>query len=202
MAKAGTRKCPICKEIGNMDEMVEHKKFPKRFIHKDCLDSIIEQIEKEEQEAIKRNKMYQCIADIYDVPFDYMPTNFFAMIERLRNGNAVFKGKVFDKRYKQGFDYEVIERAYLACRESIEYANKTKDFKSTNSQFLYGLKIVVDRIPIINHKYQNELKAKEVAEIKDESKVIDVQQLIASEKGQDVPKRKKKNDNDISQFLD
>ena len=66
----------------------------------------------------------------------------------------------------------------------------------------YGLKIVVDRLPIVNKKYQNELKTKEVAKAREESEIIDVSQLLASEREVERPKNRNRNKNDISQFLD
>ena len=201
--KSDYRKCPICKENGIIHDMVTHEKYPRRYLHKSCLESKMEEIKWQEKENEAREKMFQTLAEIYNVEYSNISPFSYAMFERLRNGTPVFSGKAFDRRYKEGFDYEVIEETLKACRESIEYANKTKNFQSLTQSISYGMRIIVDRIPMISKRVERQRKADEVEKLRAENEKIDHDRIKATEVDSPIPRKRKrkKNENDISKFL-
>lgn len=197
--KANLRKCQVCKKTGYFFEM---DKYNRRYYHKDCLENKLKEQEWQEQETARRLHLHDTIAEIYDVQFAEIPVRFYAMIEHLRNGSPVYKGKKFDRRYKEGFGYDVIERTYIECRKDIEWANKNKDFVGISQALNYGIRIIVDRIPMVDKKMRKEKQAQEVREAQKKNEVINEEKLQYFDEEPTVkPKKKKKNDMDISKFL-
>lgn len=208
MAKNDLRKCPICGKADDMSKMVTHESHKRRYFHVECLEQKLKKDEQkkqenewQEQETARRLHLHETIAEIYDVQFAEIPVRFYAMIEHLRNGSPVFKGKKFDRRYKEGFGYDVIERTYIECRESIEWANNNKDFISMSQALGYGMRIIVDRIPLVERKMRKEKQAQEVREAQKKNEVINNEKLQYFDEEPTIKPKKKKDNVDISKFL-
>lgn len=204
-------KCPICKETDYKTNLIQNDFYPKRWIHESCFEEVREKKEADAKEQAEKDSMYKKLAEIYCLRnYEDLNKRTFTMFANLRAGNPVFRGKSFDRRYREGFSYPIIERTLEEVRENIEYANQTKDFESINTAVYYGIKIVVDRIPAVQRKYEREQRViafNEENRLKALNAVIDEERLDAHEedsiaKFKALNAKKKKNENDISAFLD
>lgn len=147
--------CQWCGEKSTKDKMVQVKvgvttKVNKYYHEEECYQAYLEEEEFKEIEAVKRNSLYETIMKIYDVKV--LPNSFYMQIEGLRHGNRVFKRQNMGKRYREGYDYDLIEETYLYSKDAIEWSLDNKAFTNLANALNYGLSI------IINNVYNVELK--------------------------------------------
>ena len=190
-----TRVCRYCKGKSEMSEMTSIKEGKtNKFFHEKCLKEYQEeQIFKAEQK-VKRESLFEKIAEIYGIPLTEFPKPCFVFLENIRNGEEVFKGQKPTTRYKQGYDYDIIEKTYDYCRKDIEYHNRAKDFDSVYIAMRYGLRIIVDKISFVQRQSDKLLRQEFLLQEKVESdKSID--EFVSNYK-------KTEYKNDISNFLD
>lgn len=203
MAKANKVKCVLCGKSDSKDIMVKTEHSGRRYLHEDCAEEF-ENFKKGELEETKsKDSMYKLWAEVYGIQnYQDISSRIYAMFTNLRQGNPVFRGKSFDRRYREGFTYDVIERTIEDCRDKIDYANSTKDFESLSSAMFYGIKIVVDRIPAINRKVQREKASREVEEARALSAKVDEELMESVEEQQNTDRQNRtSNTVDISRFL-
>lgn len=199
-------KCPICKETDSVELLTQHESYKRRYLHPECLEKHLEKVELEKIEEEEKNSMYTKFSEVYGIQnYEDISSRIYGMFSKLRAGNPVFSGKGFDKRYREGFSYAVIERTIVDCEDRIKYSLSDKDFQSVSSAMYYGIKIIVDRIPTVSKKYERELRAKAVQEERKNNPVeVDSGFLDAHEEDpMERFKRNKKrtNERDISSFL-
>lgn len=197
MAKL-TRKCQRCKiDDTHKDSMkveyVGSKNTPK-YYHENCYNEHLKEKQFKEEESRKLDELVKVIQDIYGIK--ELPTQVYPFIQKLRNGESVFNKQQTGKRYKQGYDFEIIKETYNYCSDTIEYWNQQKDFNgSFMNAFRYGLSIVIDKIYFVEQRMENR---------KQQVKAIERQMKHMSESEEDVEfvsSYKKKNDNSTFDFL-
>lgn len=153
-----TRKCRYCKiDDTHKDEMeVEYvgtKKTPK-YYHKECYKEYRKEKDFKEEESRKLDELVEVIQNIYGVK--ELPTQAYPLLQKLRNGEKVFGKQQTSKRYKEGYDFEVIKETYDYCSETIEYWNQHKSFNdSFMNAFKYGLSIIIDKIYYVEQRIEN-----------------------------------------------
>lgn len=205
MARKTKVKCLHCGKTDLKEIMVKSEYNSRRYLHEDCKKEYEAFRREEEREQREKDSMFKTFAEIYEVQnYQDISTRIYIMFTNLRQGNPVFSGKAFDKRYREGFSYYVIERAILDCRDRIEYANKTKDFQSMSSAMFYGIKIIVDRIPSVNKKVQREMAQREIEERRAKQTSIDeelLESVLEQQQGLEERESKKSDTVDISRFL-
>lgn len=201
-------KCPVCEKRSSQDLMAQDEALKPRWYHPECLEQALEKKRLDDIEQSEKDSMYIKLAEVYDIQnYEDISRKIYMCFSNLRAGNPVFKGKSFDKRYRAGFSYPIIERTIVECEDRLKYSIENKDFKSTTSKLYYGVKIIVDRIPAVQKKYEREQRVKafnEENKRKDREKELDVEMLEAFEDDamkQFKNKKRKKNENDISAFL-
>lgn len=120
------------------------RKVNKYYHKKDCYEEFLaeEEFKKEEQE--KRDSLYSKVMEIYDVKA--LPNQFYMQIEGLRHGNRVFRKQNMGKRYREGYDYDLIEDTYDESRDAIEWSLQNKAFVDLGNALNYGLSIVINNI--------------------------------------------------------
>jgi hypothetical protein len=192
-------KCKLasCGQKGDADEMIvrithsETREYKKHY-HPDCYEKQLEM----DKENADRDKLNDIIKSVHKIPeAQPIPQQFWLKIQELRHGMVIFGKK--KKRYKQGFDFDLISETYEHCRESIEYWKKNKEFASLLNELQYGFAIINDKINIVKKKrdkkeHQNKVK---------EAKKDNIEQNIISEEIE-VKFKKDKSKKDISKFLD
>lgn len=200
-------KCPICGVRDRESNLTLCEELYKvRRVHPECANEKLKVIREDRQEQAEKDSMYEKWAEVYSIDnYEDMNQRTFQMFANLRAGNPVFKGKSFDKRYRAGFSYPVIERTIIDCEDRIKYANGSKDFDSIGSAMYYGIKIIVDRIPSVSRIYEREMRAKAVNEERRKETQVNMGELESfSEDSMDIFKRKqkeRKNERDISAFI-
>lgn len=160
-------KCRYCKQLEekNPDVIVtdctEDNKLMKQYIHIDCK---IKQLK--EQDAL--DKLISTILNIYhfQTPTD-IPSLIYTKINQIRNGT--YKTSI---RYKQGYSYTVIDKAFQMAKKNIQWALENKHFvvntKNPNNymtlkrqkQLLYGLAIVYKSLPQAYKELKREVEYK------------------------------------------
>lgn len=210
--KADIGKCRWCKEVGDKTKMIKEKteKGSSFYYHDHCHEKLLKEREDSKVAEIEyndRDMVAKLVSEIYGIPFETMPKIFYISVGQIRHGNPVFKGKGVTKRYKQGYDYEIIAETYRHVRKDIEWANNKKDFPSTTGAINYGLHIVLDKIAFVAKKVEKRRKSEELARIH-QAKNSDVETLELTEElnkesltANKTRKKKVKNDRDISRFL-
>lgn len=142
-------KCRWCGESSPRPEMkkvVTGKKTKvNKYYHKDeCYDEFIAEEEFKKVEQEKRDSLYKVVMEIYNTKA--LPNSFYIQIEGLRHGNRVFKTQNMGKRYREGYDYDLIEETYLESKDAIEWSLKNKAFVNLGNALNYGLSIIINNI--------------------------------------------------------
>lgn len=196
MAKK-TRKCQRCKLddtlMEEMDfEVVGEKRPLKKFYHKGCYQEHLKEKQFKQEEAEKLDKLVHTIQEIYGV--SSLPNQVYPFLQKLRNGEPVYGKQQVTKRYKEGYDYLLIEETFDYCSSTIEYYNSVKNFDGFMSAFRYALSIIIDKIYLVEQR----VKARERAEIVADKHMAQVEQ----EESYSSNYKKPTQTNDITDFLD
>ncbi|AGI11793.1 hypothetical protein X915_gp101 [Bacillus phage vB_BanS-Tsamsa] len=196
MAKK-TRKCMRCKiDDTLMEEMefevVGEKRPLKKFYHKACYKEHLAEKQFKVEEAEKLDKLVHKIQEIYGV--SSLPNQAYPFLQKLRNGEPVYGKQQVTKRYKEGYDYLLIEETFDYCSSTIEYYNSVKNFDGFMSAFRYALSIIIDKIYLVEQR----VKSRERAEIVAEKHMAQVEQ----EESYSSNYKKPTKTNDITDFLD
>ena len=205
MAKQSIRTCPVCKRKDKIDVMVQYEKLPNRYLHPECKEMEMERFKRNQIEQEKKDIFWQTLAEIVNLKFVDIPPRIYTLAQNLRNGNPVFNKKKTDKRYRDGFEWDVMTRTVIDSKQKIRTAIETKDFQSIDSALYYVMKIVVNRIPLVHQKMEREKKALEVQKAREASITQeDIENIIQyqyDEEDEKPRKKRKKLGNDISKWL-
>lgn len=205
MAKQSIRTCPVCKKKDKIDVMVQYEKLPNRYLHPECKEMEMERFKRNKIEQEKKDIFWQTLAEIVNLKFVDIPPRIYTLAQNLRSGNPVFNKKKTDKRYRDGFEWDVMTRTVIDSKQKIRTAIETKDFQSIDSALYYVMKIVVNRIPLVHQKMEREKKALEVQKAREASITQeDIENIIQyqyDEEDEKPRKERKKLGNDISKWL-
>lgn len=205
MAKQSIRTCPVCKKKDKIDVMVQYEKLPNRYLHPECKEMEIEKFKINQIEQEKKDIFWQTLAEIVNLKFVDIPPRIYTLAQNLRSGNPVFNKRKTDKRYRDGFEWDVMTRTVIDSKQKIRTAIETKDFQSIDSALYYIMKIVVNRIPLVHQKMEREKKALEVQKAREASLTQeDIKNIIQyqyDEEDEKPRKKRKKLGNDISKWL-
>lgn len=205
MAKQSIRTCPVCKKKDKIDVMVQYEKLPNRYLHPECKEMEIEKFKINQIEQEKKDIFWQTLAETVNLKFVDIPPRIYTLAQNLRSGNPVFNKKKTDKRYRDGFEWDVMTRTVIDSKQKIRTAIETKDFQSIDSALYYVMKIVVNRIPLVHQKMEREKKALEVQKAREASITQeDIENIIKyqyDEEDEKPRKKRKKLGNDISKWL-
>lgn len=205
MAKQSIRTCPVCKKKDKIDVMVQYEKLPNRYLHPECKEMEMERFKRNQIEQEKKDIFWQTLAEIVNLKFVDIPPRIYTLAQNLRSGNPVFNKKKTDKRYRDGFEWDVMTRTVIDSKQKIRIAIETKDFQSIDSALYYVMKIVVNRIPLVHQKMEREKKALEVQKAREASITQeDIKNIIKyqyDEEDEKPRKKRKKLGNDISKWL-
>ena len=205
MAKQSVRTCPVCKKKDKIDVMVQYEKLPNRYLHPECKEMEMERFKRNQIEQEKKDIFWQTLAEIVNLKFVDIPPRIYTLAQNLRSGNPVFNKKKTDKRYRDGFEWDVMTRTVIDSKQKIRTAIETKDFQSIDSALYYVMKIVVNRIPLVHQKMEREKKALEVQKAREASITQkDIENIIQyqyDEEDEKPRKERKKLGNDISKWL-
>ncbi|AIX12566.1 hypothetical protein WRP3_063 [Lactococcus phage WRP3] len=205
MAKQSIRTCPVCKKKDKIDVMVQYEKLPNRYLHPECKEIEMERFKRNQIEQEKKDIFWQTLAEIVNLKFVDIPPRIYTLAQNLRSGNPVFNKKKTDKRYRDGFEWDVMTRTVIDSKQKIRTAIETKDFQSIDSALYYVMKIVVNRIPLVHQKMEREKKALEVQKAREASITQeDIENIIQyqyDEEDEKPRKERKKLGNDISKWL-
>ncbi|ARM66687.1 hypothetical protein AM4_028 [Lactococcus phage AM4] len=205
MAKQSIRTCPVCKKKDKIDVMVQYEKLPNRYLHPECKDMEMERFKRNQIEQEKKDIFWQTLAETVNLKFVDIPPRIYTLAQNLRSGNPVFNKKKTDKRYRDGFEWDVMTRTVIDSKQKIRTAIETKDFQSIDSALYYVMKIVVNRIPLVHQKMEREKKALEVQKAREASITQeDIENIIKyqyDEEDEKPRKKRKKLGNDISKWL-
>lgn len=164
-----TRKCQHCGiDDTLMEDMefdwTEAKKPVQKWFHKgECWDAYVEERDFKRKEVKELDELRLVIQDIYGI--DPLPEQAYPFLQKLRNGEPVFRGgQVMGKRYKQGYSYPLIKKTYEFCSDTIQYYSRTKDFNGFVQEFIYGLRIIVDKIYTVEQREAQLAKQEEMIE--------------------------------------
>lgn len=205
MAKQSIRTCPVCKKKDKIDVMVQYEKLPNRYLHPECKEMEIEKFKINQIEQEKKDIFWKTLAEIVNLKFVDIPPRIYTLAQNLRSGNHVFNKRKTDKRYREGFEWDVMTRTVIDSKQKIRTAIETKDFQSIDSALYYIMKIVVNRIPLVHQKMEREKKALEVQKAREASLTQeDIENIIRyqyDEEDEKPRKKRKKLGNDISKWL-
>lgn len=205
MAKQSIRTCPVCKKKDKIDVMVQYEKLPNRYLHPECKEMEIEKFKINQIEQEKKDIFWETLAEIVNLKFVDIPPRIYTLAQNLRSGNPVFNKRKTDKRYREGFEWDVMTRTLIDSKKKIRTAIETKDFQSIDSALYYIMKIVVNRIPLVHQKMEREKKALEVQRAREASLTQeDIKNIIQyqyDEEDEKPRKKRKKLGNDISKWL-
>lgn len=205
MAKQKFRVCPICKNKDKIDVMVEYDKLPNKFLHPECREQEIERVERNRVEQEEKDKFWETLADVVNLTYNDIPPRIYTLAQNLRSGNPVFNKKKVDRRYREGFEWDVMTQTVIDSKKKIRTAIETIDFQSIDSALYYVMKIIVNRIPIVHMKMEREAKAEKVRKAREESitqeEIKNIIRYQYDEEDEKPRKERKKLGNDISKWL-
>lgn len=183
-------KCPICNLYDSESDMVKDKyNSTVRRFHPKCHSKYLKTKEEKQREKKELDQLIETIKVIHDIKV--VPGQFYPYIQDWRNGNELF-GNIGEKKYKDGYSYDVIRQAYIESKNNIEWAIKNKNFKNTMGMLKYTRRIVEDKFEQINSRVKHLDQQINTFEIdSDEGIFVD----------SDIEYNKKSDEMDISQFL-
>lgn len=172
----------------------ETKPVTKRF-HKDCYIEYLKDQKFKREEDVKKDELNETLKSIYGV--SEIPNSAWSMLQKLRNGDAVFGGRQkLTKRYKEGYDYLLIRDTFEFCSETINYYNGTKNFGGFMGAFKYAMSIIIDKVYVVEQRNNTRDKQEMMINMhleKAEADEMDYESSYKANKKQRV---------DISEFLD
>lgn len=201
MILARKLKCQWCGEKSIRDEMKQVKKGKvNQYYHAlNCYDEYIAEEEFKKKEAIERDSLYNKVMKIYGVKA--LPTTYFMRIEALRHGNRVFTKQAMSKRYRQGYEYSLIEETYDYSEDSIIWSLNNKAFDNMANALNYGLTIIVNNIYAVEKRKQAKTSREHFEKISENVK--EDSENIPDEIGFESSYKKKDTDNnDFFDMLD
>ena len=171
--------CVFCKEQDDRDIMT---KLKTRYIHYECLEKYKEEAKFKEREKKELDRLVEYIKEVHNIKI--VPNTFFPFLQDLRNGNTRRGQIVGEKKYKEGYEYNVIRYTYRRYKDNVKWAIKNKSFEGTFNMLKYTLAIVSDKIAKVEQAYkrsdvakkredsfiQNDKRIKEYKYIKNKSK--------------------------------
>lgn len=121
------------------------------------------------------DKLYQYVKkDIYKLDDEVpLPRSIILSLRGLKNGQVIANNKA--KSYGD-YPFKIVYFTFVYCRKKIDYALKTKDFKSYQQSFSYIRKIVEGNLLNVYKKYKEKERQKEMA--KDNKNTITVNDVI------------------------
>lgn len=191
-----------CQWCGGKSERPEMKKITKgtvnKYYHaKICYQEYLAEEEFKKEEAIQRDSLYKQVMEIYGVKI--LPNSFYMQIEGVRHGNRVFSKQKIGKRYREGYEYDLIEESYKFSRDSIEWSLKNKAFVNLANALNYGLSIVINNIYSVEKRRQKIQSRKDMEKLSENIKAdLGEEELFDDFES---PYKKKKRDEDLD-FLD
>jgi hypothetical protein len=140
------RFCKIAELYPETDMFVElggkHGTTPK-YYHFNCYESELERRKEADKEQKEKDELNDLIKEIHNVKI--INKTIWQLITDLRNGTERYQ-KGFKKKYKKGFNYKVIKKAYEMNRKKISYYRANKTFKDLNAEMKYCFMIIRDKI--------------------------------------------------------
>lgn len=163
----------------------------KKYYHKECYPKFLEHKKFKKEESKKLDDLYNCIKDIYQVKGS-LPPSAVALLQDMRNGKEVLRGRKMGKRYKEGYSYEIIQKTFEECEKDIHYSIATKThIKGFMGIFKYTLTIVLDNIYNVakdeeDRKYSEELLKHRELNTNDSESIYQPSYKKSKNIGQDV----------------
>lgn len=171
-------------------------KVNKYYHEKDCYDAYVEEEKFKKKEAKEKDSLVQTVMDIYDVKA--LPNTFYMQMEGLRHGNRLFSRQKIGRRYREGYEYNLIEESYLYSKDSIDWSLENKAFVNLSNALNYGLTIVINNmynVELIRDTKRNKEHMEELSNnVKGDS--------IAQQYYDSSYKKAKEDEHDISFLLD
>lgn len=140
--------------------VVKVGKVNKRYHKDDCYGKYLRDQKFKKKEKEELDSLVEAIKKIHGI--EVIPNQFFSYLQDLRNGNELF-GNIGQKKSKSGYEYYIIEQAYLENEDSINWARNNRDFKGNSFNFLkYTFAIIKNKIAGVNEatkqkEYQEKL---------------------------------------------
>ena len=176
-------------------ELVGKAKKVKKYYHKHCYNTFLEEKKFKEIEAKELDELKISIENIFNI--NQLPHQAYPFLQKLRNGEKVFGNQNTGKRYKEGYSYPLIKDTFEYCEDTINYWLKNKEFKGFMSAFKYSLSIVIDKIYFVEQRVAERKSREAVSERKEKSRNQEYQSTNFNEK----KFGKKTDDMDISELL-
>lgn len=139
-----------------------------------------------EQEKQDWDELYQYVKlNVFNYDENQsLPSNIVLALKGLQTGKAVENRKIKDNAH---YPFKIILLSFKLNKNKIDYAIKTKDFKSEQSKFVYIKKIVEGDL---NNLY---IRVKESEKAKNRVEGIDLSNLENNSKAKYTPKTKETN---------
>lgn len=194
--------CQWCGDKSPKSEMQQVKvgittKVNKYYHKNECYEAFLKEEEFLAEEAIKKDNLYNTVMNIYDIKV--LPKSFYMQIEGLRHGNRVFKRQNMGKRYREGYDYDLIEESYEYSKDSIEWSLENKAFTNLANALNYGLSIIINNIYVVELRRDSRQSKDHLQEVSENLRQSDPAIMDDFESSY---RKKEKDEDDISFLFD
>lgn len=189
-------KCPICLEFDEKEKMIQEEN--KRYYHIEMCHSQykLEQKELTEEQEYKM-KLAKLLEKLYNLEsYKFIPSFYWIRLEQLRNEYT--EANELGRAYKNGLPFKALYMTYDYCF-NIAKITYSKDFDSFSGQMMYDLVIVQNNLVECRNYYIEKTKQeKRVEQTVQQSKRLASISAISD----NIKHKKKKDERDISRFLD
>lgn len=179
-------KCVFCEEY---DDKVIMTNLKKRYIHKECLIEYEKDIIFKEREKKELDRLIDYIKEVHNIKV--VPNTFYPFIQDLRNGNNRRGRIIGEKKFKKGYEYNVIRYTYRKHKGNIEWAIRNKSFNGSFAMLKYTIAIITDKISIVERAYSKSKVAKKREE----------ETIRSNKETKEYRYTRSQNKNDISDIL-
>lgn len=130
------------------------------------------------EDSIYWDKLYQYVKkDIYKLDDDIpLPRSIILSLRGLKNGQVIANNKA--KAYGD-YPFKIVYLTFIYCKNKIDYALKTKNFKSYQQSFSYIRKIVEGNLINVYKKYKEKERQKNM--MKENGNTVTVNDVINKE---------------------
>ena len=148
-------KCKWCKENGDKEQMVRYEKPTTKlkkdgtfavlnsYYHAECDILRIEDEKFKKKELKELDDLYQYLLNLHSLK--NLDERMFEKIQDFRNGTIKY-GNQKIKNSKEGVSYREMLDTYKHMSKNIDYALRTKPFKSKWNEFAYVFGIMVNNV--------------------------------------------------------
>lgn len=165
------------------------------YFHNECVNKYQEEQEFKRIEEAKLDEVAKKVMKLHGV--DVLPSWFYTELQDLRNGTQRYRSNR-KLRYKEGIPYEAFTESYKMKGADIRWAKLNKHFKKPSDEIRYCWVVAKNGLPDAMKRLKKRERQAEIEKLNEKEE----EKTVSFEEDRKTEYKKKKSEQDISDFLD